>query len=147
MCVGYVNAQTFSLAIPTNAKTSNTVLRWRQASHGGYGSDEWAIDHVRLTGTARSSLLDVTLFSDNFDTAPPIPYDHFSSICHKFFSLYCLYILSSSGTWWAAISGGTFRTPDCGSIDLPGYSSQAAFFSLSGRRYIQTQLLDLTSAQ
>jgi hypothetical protein len=37
--------------------------------------------------------------------------------------------------------------PDCGGIDLPGYSSQAAFFSLSGVRSIQTQALDLRAAQ
>ena len=37
-------------------------------------------------------------------------------------------------------------TPDCGSIDLPGFSSQAAFFQQSGTRSIQTQWLDLSLA-
>ena len=47
------------------------------------------------------------------------------------------------GTTWQTISGGSIQTPDCGSIDLPGFSSEAAFFYGSGTRYIETIGLDL----
>ena len=43
--------------------------------------------------------------------------------------------------------GGSFTTPDCGTIDLSGFSSRAAFFSQTGSRYIQTVALDLSNAR
>ena len=48
---------------------------------------------------------------------------------------------------WAEMSGGAITVPDCGSIDLPGSSPQAAFFNKSGNRSIQTQPLDLRTAK
>jgi reelin len=120
----YATAQTVSVQIPPVAKTRNTVLRWKQTSHRGSGTAAWAIDQVLLTSSKISSATHVSTFSDNFDEAPLIP-----------------------GSWWAKFSGGSVRTPDCGSIDVPGYSSQAAFFFLDADRYIQTQSLDLIDAK
>ena len=80
MCVGYAAAQTVSVTIPTNAKASSTVLRWRQLTHSGSALDEWAIDHVLLTKVEVGSYTQISVLSDNFDTAPSIPYDS-STVC------------------------------------------------------------------
>ena len=51
------------------------------------------------------------------------------------------------GSKWAAIAGGSIGTPDCGDIDVQfARSPEAAFFSLSGSRFLQTQSLNLTDA-
>ena len=85
LCIGYSAAQAVSVTIPTSAKTSNTVLRWRQLGHDGATTDEWAIDHVRLSNDR-----DVSLFGDNFDTAS-IPYVSSTACILK--SIYRLYLL------------------------------------------------------
>lgn len=59
----------------------------------------------------------------------------------------CVCVCVRSGTKWLSITGGTVTTPGCGGIDLPGYSSQAAFFTSTGSRSIETQVLDLRLAQ
>ena len=43
-------AKTVVITLPVGARTTGTVLRWRQLSHSGSGYDEWAIDHIRITG-------------------------------------------------------------------------------------------------
>ena len=58
-----------------------------------------------------------------------------------FASLHC------RGTDWLNITGGEIDTPDCGGIDVPGYSSQAAFFSEKGLRSLTTKPLDLEQAK
>ncbi|XP_062500990.1 reelin-like [Corticium candelabrum] len=120
----YLTAQTVIITLPILAKTYSTTLRWKQLSHSGSTYDEWAIDHVQLMSVApHTSTGNVVVFNDNFDSAPTIP-----------------------GTQWLAISGGSFQTPDCGNVDVTGFSSQAAYFSGSSNRYIQTQFLDMTYA-
>jgi hypothetical protein len=54
-------------------------------------------------------------------------------------------LCSCSGSKWAYLRGGKIAVPDCGDIDSYGQGI-AAFFSESGSRYIETQPLDLTSA-
>jgi reelin len=129
----YLTATTVVISLPVAAQTTATAIRWRQLSNSGLYTDEWAIDAISIIAIISSptaitkpvaALTLTTIFSDNFDTTPKIP-----------------------GNYWRAMSGGTFTTPVCGSIDLPGFSSRAAFFSYSGSRYIQTVSLDLTSAQ
>ena len=52
---------------------------------------------------------------------------------------------------WDKLFGGAITVPDCGSIDLPGSSPQAAFFRLFNNskvsQYIRTKPLDLRKAQ
>ena len=78
-CIGYLTSQTVSVTIPTNAKTSGVVLRWRQLGHDGFNYDEWAIDHIRLSDVTIGFSTDVSLFSDNFDAASSVPYDSCTS--------------------------------------------------------------------
>ena len=52
-----------------------------------------------------------------------------------------------SGNKWTDLAGGSVRIPDCGGIDLAGFSPQAAFFSLIGPRFIRTRDLDLRAAR
>ena len=47
---------------------------------------------------------------------------------------------------WSSISSGGIATPDCGTIDLSGFSTLAAFFSGAGTRSIETKALNLISA-
>ena len=142
--VDYLTAQTVIITLPILAKTYSTTLRWKQLSHSGSTYDEWAIDHVQLMSVApHTSTGNVVVFNDNFDSAPTIPYNvHlYVTFCGFSFRLFCF-----SGTQWLAISGGSFQTPDCGNVDVTGFSSQAAYFSGSSNRYIQTQFLDMTYA-
>ena len=48
---------------------------------------------------------------------------------------------------WNSISGGSITTPDCGSIYLSDFSSEAAFFSGVATRYIETVALNLITAR
>ena len=73
-CTGYTVGQTISIYIPSSAKTRTTVLRFKQESHSGSGTAEWAIDRVLLTSDTVGSATHVSMFSDNFDVAPLIPY-------------------------------------------------------------------------
>ena len=56
-------------------------------------------------------------------------------------------VMIGSGSKWMSLTGGAVKVPDCGGINLPGYSRQAAFFSLAGTRSIETRDLDLRAAQ
>ena len=49
-------------------KTDSTVLRWRQLSNSGYNQDEWAIDHIRISGTI--PVPSAYLFSEDFYPSP-----------------------------------------------------------------------------
>lgn len=74
----YMKAQTVAITIPANAKTSNTIIRWRQLYHGGTSYDKWAIDNVQLmdnTTTIKDPNVEIILFSDNFDTTSVVPYE------------------------------------------------------------------------
>ena len=39
-----------TVPLPLLSRTKATSLRWRQLAHSGSGTDEWAIDHIRVTG-------------------------------------------------------------------------------------------------
>lgn len=54
---------TITQTLPTAAQTSNTSLRWRQVSHGGYIFDNWGIDNVKVL---RDSSVTIGL-QDDFD--------------------------------------------------------------------------------
>jgi hypothetical protein len=117
----YGQAKEVPLQLPQEAKTTTTVLRWRQVLNSGKGYDEWAIDRIRVTSSGSPAQV---LFEDDFSPPPVIP-----------------------GPKWAAIAGGLISTPDCGNIDSPrSNNSEAAFFSLTGSRFLQTQSLDLIGA-
>ncbi|MFB6306723.1 MAG: hypothetical protein ABEH43_07010, partial [Flavobacteriales bacterium] len=45
----------FNLKIPSVAKTSETVFRWRQTKHNGNGFDHWALDNISLSCLNTSS--------------------------------------------------------------------------------------------
>ncbi|XP_062500706.1 reelin-like [Corticium candelabrum] len=135
----YRTAKTVNVNLPTSAQTKATTLRWRQLSNSGSGFDEWAIDHILV---ANLVFISRVIFSENFDTTPTIG-NHILLAGNE--ALVIIY-LDFSGSKWASISGGTFATPDCGSIGLSGTSTRAAFFQNSGTRSIQTQPLNLIDA-
>jgi hypothetical protein len=120
---GHTTATEVTIAIPGAALKTDTTLRWRQLSHSGASYDEWALDDIVITGISKAATTTTYIISEDFYPAPSFP-----------------------GTTWQTISGGSIQTPDCGSIDLAGYSSEAAFFSGVGSRYIQTVGLDLRSS-
>ena len=72
ICTDYWSAQMVTIALPAATKTASTVLRWRQLSNSGYGLDEWAIDHVRITGVSESQAHVVSKYvlSEDFYPSP-----------------------------------------------------------------------------
>jgi hypothetical protein len=48
--IAYRQATTVTVALPLSSRTKATSLRWRQVAHSGNGTDEWAIDHIIITG-------------------------------------------------------------------------------------------------
>lgn len=145
--LGYTAAKQLTLAIPTAAKTKSTVLQWRQLKNSGSAFDEWALDHVAITGYVSNNQPNgqsTTIFSEDFYPTPSFPYA-LMQIC--LMVVYdCNLCDVCRGTKWQQLSSGSITTPDCGSIDVSGFSSQAAFFSGSGNRYIQTIPLNLANA-
>lgn len=142
LCVGYSSSQTVSVTLTSSSKTASTVLRWRQLSHSGKDYDEWAIDHIRITGTQLIATLP-SLFAEDFYPIPTFPYVDNSIDSATVSDTWCCH----SDSKWLSLTGGSVKIPDCGGIDLAGYSSQAAFFSMTGTRSIKTQDLDLRTAQ
>ena len=61
-----------TIAIPSAAKTASTVLQWRQLDNSGSSYDEWALDHVYITGYVDKNPL-ITIFSEDFDQTPSFP--------------------------------------------------------------------------
>jgi hypothetical protein len=128
----YKVARTVSMDIPDAAKTPKTLLRWRQIKNSGLTYDVWMLDDIVLTSETSvvpdeydggKPVERALAFSEDFDTVPDFP-----------------------GGNWLSLTGGVIATPDCGGIDVVGYSPQAAFFALSDPRAITTQPLDLTNA-
>jgi hypothetical protein len=123
--IEYRTPRTVTIILPDDARKMDTVVRWRQLQQGGVLPNEWAIDHVSFLPEDKQTKT-VTIFSEDFDVPPLFP-----------------------GPKWQFISGGSITVPDCSSIDIVGYSSQAAFFSGSNSaisRYIETASLDLATA-
>lgn len=57
-----------SAAIPSVAKTSNTMFRWRELNFAAYTDrDHWAVDDVVITNTVTNGGSGVTRLSDNFN--------------------------------------------------------------------------------
>ena len=165
-------AKTVSLNIPAEAKKAGTALRWRQIKNSGTNYDVWMLDDIVLTsgasviqnGDNSKQLVErVMAFSEDFDTAPNFPYvtavasySSFLLVCLSVFvllghflhleSLISFVHYSDRGGNWLSISGGSIAVPDCGGIDVIGYSSRAAFFAQVGQRFITTQPLDLQNA-
>lgn len=50
--VEYTDATTVTVAIPVTAQSKASYIRWRQLSNSGSNFDEWALDHVRIYGSA-----------------------------------------------------------------------------------------------
>ena len=48
---------------------------------------------------------------------------------------------------WSTLLGGKIVVPDCGSIDVAGYSPEAAFFNQRGQRIMTTRPLDLRKTE
>ena len=115
--------------------------------HTGKGYDEWAIDHIQINSTQEIETMDTIppLFAEDFYPIPTFPYVQQPSPCDLM--LFDMLGCCRRGSKWLNLTGGTVRVPDCGGIDLTGYSAQAAFFSLSGPRFIQTHYLDLRAAR
>lgn len=140
----FLTARTVTVRLPAAATTKRTALKWRQTTNSGLNLDEWAIDHVSITGANYQQQIRIILLED-FDLIPQFPY-----VASRQLVILCGGCdLVCSGTKWQSISGGTVRTPDCGSIDVTGYSAQAAFFSgvSTSSRFIETVGLDLSTAK
>ena len=69
---GYTLPQTVSVVLSDASKTASTVLRWRQLKHNGKSYDEWAIDHIRISGTQPISPFP-SLFAEDFYPIPTFP--------------------------------------------------------------------------
>ena len=65
-------SQTVFIAFSEDSKTAATVLRWRQLKHSGSTTDEWSIDHIRITGTQEISRIPL-LFAEDFYPIPSFP--------------------------------------------------------------------------
>ena len=138
------------ILLPKTAITNGTALKWRQLSNDGRNVDEWALDHVLVSGRRTNPIKDnnVIIFSEDFENFRKFLYALFLIDVLRLFLYYCFTFCR--GTKWSHLSHGSVTVPDCGSIDLPGYSEQAAFFSSgssSDSRYIETVPLDLTTAK
>jgi hypothetical protein len=117
--------------LPEGARTLATALRWYQKSHSGGGTAEWAIDKIRIADRAGRQ----HLISRCLDDGIVLYSSDFSNVTNERKGM------------WDEITGGAITVPDCGSIDLEGFSSQAAFFNKSGSRGIRTEPLDLRKAR
>jgi hypothetical protein len=82
--LAYLTATTVVISLPVAAQTTATAIRWRQLSNSGLYTDEWAIDAISIIAIISSptaitkpvaALTLTTIFSDNFDTTPKIPYE------------------------------------------------------------------------
>ena len=50
--IAFKTATAITVTLPPSSRTKATSLRWRQLDHDGIEYDEWAIDHIRITGWA-----------------------------------------------------------------------------------------------
>lgn len=82
--LGYLTATNVTINLPAAAQKAATTLRWRQLTNSGSNLDEWAIDDIQIlrtdVGTTPTAVPTTptlaTIFLENFDTTPTVPYNH-----------------------------------------------------------------------
>ena len=72
--IEYQTAQTVTIPLSGAIITTGTSLKWRQLSHTGANFDEWALDHVRVSGK-KAQVKSLVIFSEDFDRSPQFPYE------------------------------------------------------------------------
>ena len=72
--IEYQTAQTVKIPLSGAIITTGTSLKWRQVSHSGANFDEWALDHVTISGK-KAQVKSLVIFSEDFDRSPQFPYE------------------------------------------------------------------------